>query len=601
MVARRVASLAGVLLVALGVWLGALLGFPENAAAAQPNIVLIVTDDQRADTLGYMQEVQDQLVAQGVTFDNSLVSVSTCCPSRASLLTGRYAHWTGLYKVSGFSLHGHNYGSFAGFADRQTLPVWLDRVGYRTGLFGKYLNRYGAPYYNPTRTYIPPGWDRFSAFVGSGKRSYDPDYFDYTLNVDGKLQTYGSAPEHYSTDVLAGQATSFIQSSTGPFFLYFAPFGPHAPATPAPRHAGAFEGMAPLRPPSYDLVAPDQPRWVQTHPPLSDQDTVRIDALRQRQVEVLQSVDEAVASIITALEEKGVLENTAIVFTSDNGVLWGEHRQRGGMKASAYQEAVEVPLVVRYDALLAPEQRGRRESRPVGNIDIAPTLTDLASAPRRSMEGRSLRPLLTDAPTLWRERFLLESMGAARPFNPRMQEATGYCGFRGETESYVLYRSGEEELYDLTADPYQVDNLADEVPLSYLRALRSELRLLCKPPPPGFAAAALCTRAGTARGETLYGAAGADFICGRGGRDRLHGRRGDDVLYVSGRPEGPPAGSRNYFWGAGRSRLFGGGGNDLLISRDGAKSKVFCGRGRDRVSADRRDDVYRSCESVKRW
>ena len=131
--------------------------------------------------------------------------------------------------------------------------------------------------------------------------------------------------------------------------------------------------------------------------------------------------------------------------------------------------------------------------------------------------------------------------------------------------------------------------------------LRSELRLLCKPPPPGFAAAELCTRAGTARGDALRGGAGADFICGRGGRDRLHGGRGDDVLYVSGRPEGPPAGSRDYFWGAGRSRLFGGGGNDLLVSRDGAKSKVFCGTGRDRVSADRRDDVYRSCESVKRW
>ena len=313
--------------------------------------------------------------------------------------------------------------------------------------------------------------------------------------------------------------------------------------------------------------------------------------LRERQVETLQAVDEAVARIVGVLEERGVLENTMIVFTSDNGVLWGEHRRRGGTKASPYQEAVEVPLVVRFDALIPPEERGRQESRPVGNIDVAPTLTDLALAPHGAMEGRSIRPLLTNSPTtLWRQRFLLESMGAPRPFGPKMREATGYCGFRTESESYVLYRSGEEELYDLAADPYQVDNLADDVSAAHLRALRGELRTLCKPPPPGFAAAELCTRAGTAHGERLQGGAGADFICGRGGRDRLHGERGEDVLYVSGRPAGPPDGSRDFFWGAGRSRLYGGRGNDLLISRDGAVSKVFCGKGRDRVIADRRDD-----------
>ena len=398
---RRFAwRLAGVVLIALGVSGGAFPGLTtESAAAAPPNIVLIVTDDQRADTLGYMEEVQNQLVDQGVTFDNSLTSVATCCPSRASLLTGLYAHSTGVYKTSGLWLHGHNYGSFAGFDDRRTLPVWLNRVGYRTGLFGKYLNRYGAPYNNPTRTYIPPGWDRFSAFVSSVRRSHDPDYFDYTLNVNGQLLSFGGAPEDYSTDVLAGQAEAFIRASPDPFFLYFAPFGPHAPATPAPRHAGAFEGMAPHRPPSFDFVAPDQPRWIRSHSPLSETDAARIDALRERQVETLQAVDEAVARIVGVLEERGVLENTMIVFTSDNGVLWGEHRRRGGTKASPYQEAVEVPLVVRFDALIPPEERGRQESRPVGNIDVAPTLTDLALAPTESMEGRSIRPLLTGSPT----------------------------------------------------------------------------------------------------------------------------------------------------------------------------------------------------------
>ena len=204
------------------------------AAPARPNIVLILTDDQRWDTMWAMPQTRALLGERGMTFDESFVVNPLCCPSRASLLTGKYSHGTGVYK------NEPPHGGFASFDDDVTLATALDGVGYETALIGKYLNGYST-------TYIPPGWDRWVAFQKS-------DYFDYTLNVDGVSTAYGSAPADYSTDVIAGYADRFIRQAdpAAPLFLDLSTWAPHAEAVPAPRHQAAFPDLAPWRPPSYN-------------------------------------------------------------------------------------------------------------------------------------------------------------------------------------------------------------------------------------------------------------------------------------------------------------------------------------------------------------
>ncbi|MBA2536033.1 MAG: sulfatase-like hydrolase/transferase, partial [Actinobacteria bacterium] len=202
---------------------------PPSAAAQapRPNIILVFTDDQRADTLWAMPNVQNALVDKGVSFSNAFVVNPVCCPSRVSTLTGGYSHSTGIYRNS------PPYGGFRAFDDSSTIATWLKGAGYRTGYVGKYMNGYRAT------PYIPPGWDHWVAMEGG--------YYNYTLNTEGTLTSFGAAPEDYSTDVFAAEAISFVEDTPGPFFLMFSPFAPHSNAAPAPRHANAFSDLEPWR------------------------------------------------------------------------------------------------------------------------------------------------------------------------------------------------------------------------------------------------------------------------------------------------------------------------------------------------------------------
>jgi N-acetylglucosamine-6-sulfatase len=191
------------------------LALAAPARAAQPNIVLIVTDDQRWDTLAHMPTVQSELAGRGVSFENGFVTNPLCCPSRASILTGAYSHTNRVYMNDGFM------GGFNGFRDESTVATWLDDAGYETALVGKYLNGYPG-------SYVPPGWDRWVAFTKTG-------YCRYGFNIDGEDFPITDQTT-YSTDFLSQEAVSFLQAAPRPFFLYFAPFAPHEPATPAERH-----------------------------------------------------------------------------------------------------------------------------------------------------------------------------------------------------------------------------------------------------------------------------------------------------------------------------------------------------------------------------
>ena len=530
------------LVVALA-WLA--LGAP--AAAAQPNIVFILTDDQRWDTLRYMPTVQSELVGRGVTFANGFVTNPLCCPSRASILTGAYSHTTGVYKNGSRGLREFHDN------ETSTIATWLDAAGYQTAYVGKYLNGYDG-------SYIPPGWDRWVSPVLLRQKG---GYFDYVINVDGTLREHGALESDYSTDVYAAEATSFIDETptTRPLFLVFAPHGPHAPATPAPRHASAFADLAPWRSPSYNEAdVADKPDWLRSLPLLTEADAGALDAFRIDQVRTLLAVDEAVAGIVDALTRTGRLRDTFIVFTSDNGFHWGEHRLTG--KRAPYEESIRVPFVVRYDALSGP----RTESPLVKNIDLAPTFAALAGVAAPGAEGQSMLPLVRGDAVAWPARFLVENRGRPRT----------YCALRTMRYSFVTYATGERELYDLPADPYQLTNVAaDPARSSTVAALRKRLARLCNPPPRRLSRQLLCTSEGTREADVLRGTKRYDILCGLRGNDRLYPRRGEDWVYA-------------------------GRGKDLVESRDGHRDVIVCGRGKDVVRADLHDRVRSDCERVRR-
>jgi N-acetylglucosamine-6-sulfatase len=532
---RRVLPGVGRFLVPALAWLA----LAAPAAAAQPNIVLIVTDDQRWDTLASMPVVQTELAGRGVTFANGFVTNPLCCPSRASILTGAYSHTTRVYR------NADPLGGFGALSDGSTVATWLDDAGYDTAFLGKYINQYPG-------SYVPPGWDHWTSFWSDG-------YYTYGLTVDGV--DFPRAEQTYSTDFLAQEAVSFIRSSPGPFFLYFAPYAPHSGAVPAERHAASFSELPAWRPPSFnEREVADKPRWVRRLPRLDAARRAALDAFRLDQLRTLLAVDEAVAAILEALSERGELDNTLIVFTSDNGYLWGEHRVT--RKKVAYEEAIHVPFVVRYDAIV---DAGRTETRPVLNIDLAPTFAALAGAAAPGVEGRSIVPLLAGEDVPWRSGFLVESYDKRPPT---------YCALRTRRYAFVTYATAERELYDLVVDPYQLRNVAGERARK-IASSRRQLARLCNPPPPGLSRKLLCTHAGTHRGDVLTGSPRYDIVCARGGGDRIDARGGSDYV-------------------------FAGGGNDRVYARDGKADVIACGPGRDVAFADAADRVRADCERVAR-
>ncbi len=546
-----------------------------GVAEGRPNIVLVITDDQRADALDLMPNVRALLMRRGVTFANAFATNPICCPSRTTILTGRTSRSTGVWS------NRTPFGAWDTFrasgAENRTIAVALRRAGYHTAFFGKYLNRYAGPT-------IPPGWSSWTSFWAGWP------YVRYSLNVNGRLVRYGAGPADYSTDVLARRAARFIRGTRGPFFLYFAPAAPHAPALPAARHASIPLSLPPFDPPSLrETDLSDKPRYVQngavTHNP----------TFRERQYRSLLEVDDAVNRILNALARSGKLRTTLVLFTSDNGVQWGEHGFPAARKAVPYESSIRVPLIARYDALVP---RARSERRLVTNVDIAPTIARAAGI-RIGTEGRSMLPLLRDLRVDdWRRRVAIENMGG----EVRGDGIPTYCGLRTERWSYVLYETNEEELYDLEADPYQLENAARSRPLRALkRTLRSSLRRTCFPTPPGFLPAKLCTIEGTRGPDLLAGGPRADAICLRGGRDRVSAGSGPDVVYAPSATR--RALSRMTFgapgWGPPGSRIRTGPGNDRILVRNGLRDAVACGPGIDRVVADR-FDVLTRCERVAR-
>jgi arylsulfatase A-like enzyme len=424
-----------------------------------PDVVVIVSDDQRADTLNTMPNVKRLLRNRGVTYRNAMVPTSVCCPSRASILRGMFSHGT---KVWGNHLPGGGWVGFrAAGGERSNLATWLDAAGYRTGLFGKYLNQYQrAP-----AGHVPPRWDRWFAFADKAA------FFRYEMvRTDGTIERHGGKARDYSTDVIAAKAGAFIRGTdpTEPLFAMITPFGTHAPFTPAPRHRGTCKSLPRYRPPSYDVAPAHAPGSLARRPPMPASQKRSIDADRIRACETLRSVDDLVATVVNALDRAGRLSNTLVIYASDNGFMWGEHRIYG--KGMPYDSATRVPMVARFDGVLGS---GVIDRRLALNVDIAATIEDATELVFPRLEGESLLDRSV------RRGFVLEgAKGAGRP---------SYCGWRTAHRIYVNYAEGKSEFYDLGRDRWEMRNrIAAPAARAVIRDMRATAKAACVPSPPGF-------------------------------------------------------------------------------------------------------------------
>ncbi len=422
--------------------------------ASRPNFLVIVSDDQRAETVGrYMPHVQRDIFNQGTAFTKGYITSGACCPSRSSIFTGQY-----------ISRHGVLVNNRP-LITSQTLFHILGPAGYYTGVVGKLLNTWQQSPALPI--------DYLVTFKGGSS-----PYMNPRLLVHGKWRKI----KGYMTYILRDYAVKFLDQAKQkqrPFILFFTPNAPHGPYTPAPEDRGKWKHAILPRSPSYGIGGKDdRPHWVLQQRSLARRLRGRTRGAKLRQDTVLQlemlwSLDKAVGSILTALKQRGLLENTVVFYLSDNGVLWGEHNLQS--KDCAYEEAIRVPFAVRYPQLFP---QGLVSDKLVANIDIAPTILDIAGLPiPETVDGESIIKVLQGKSDRW---FLLTE--GFREFGLRQPYAAIHTG----RYKYIINRSDVDELYDLKGDPFELANLNHDSDYLTLKAdlrfsLLESLRRIRKP------------------------------------------------------------------------------------------------------------------------
>jgi arylsulfatase A-like enzyme len=485
--AKRYAGAAALAALAVGVAAGG--GDATAGEQAQPpNVVVVMTDDQTQASLLLMPTVVSELGGNGATFTNSFTNWPLCCPSRATFYTGQYAH---NHRVLG---NQPPDGGWSSFNDTNTLPLWLQAAGYHTVHVGKYLNGYGEEANDPA--YVPPGWDEWYAATAGTTQSV----YNYVLNQNGTLVNRGAAITDFKQDVFSDLAVEAIQRNApgGPFLLgvmYTAPHsgGPNpnpnppfncfgAAPKPAPRHADAFNSEPLPVPPNYNEAdVSDKPAAVQASPPITDDQTQAIRRKYRCRIESLLSVDEGVGRILDALEAAGELDDTLVVFTSDNGFFHGEHRIQTG-KNRVYEEAVRVPLVIRGPGIPA----GVTVEDLAVNADLAPTILDAAGATGGlAQDGRSLLPYAAHPKRLHGRELLLEKGSVVDADDDAIPQTGTFSAIRTRRYVYAENITGELELYDLATDPYelqnQINNPAYDVAQAALASRLASLRSCAGP------------------------------------------------------------------------------------------------------------------------
>ncbi|RIK94814.1 MAG: hypothetical protein DCC71_23115 [Proteobacteria bacterium] len=421
--------------VAFAVLLACLAGTTASAVP-RPSFVVVVTDDQRFDTLWAMPHVQAELIARGTDFRDAFVTTPLCCPFRASFLSGGFpAHSTGVL------WNDAPIGGAARFADAVTLATRLQQAGYTTALLGKYLNGY-----EQIAPRVPPGWSVWEGALGLPMLPIP--YVIGSSGAQAEVGVVGPVVTQDQTEHLRDRALAFLDAQRGdPFFLFLAFGAPHGPALAAPQDQALFDDFL-HRGRAWNEPDPsDKPARVQAAQAAYAEIAAQEDVFHRAQLRSLQGVDRAVRDVVQRIAQRGWLQRTWIVFTSDNGLLWGEHGLVG--KSEAYEESVRVPLVV-----VQPGGTPRTDHRLVAvNLDVPATIADAAGlAP--AGEGVSLLPLLADPALPARAETLIEQAQPQRVWSGlRVRDASGDW-------KYVEDTRGDVELYDLAADPYEEHNLA---------------------------------------------------------------------------------------------------------------------------------------------
>ena len=510
------------------------LSLPSLAAArtvaaakdGRPNILVVMTDDQAAADVAKMPNVKKLLAKQGTTFTNAVDSFPLCCPSRATFITGQYAHNHGVFG------NFYPYGWYGMKDRRNILPLWLDRSGYDTALVGKWLNGYGA---RDAHGEIPSGFDTWRGLLDVS--AYD--YFNFVMNLNGKLKAWGDSdfarklvefanievikdpggfagivkkltevfgpPPYsywgkqdaadYSPDVTGKIAEDLVakgKSSKNPFFIWWAPAAPHredvsvtlmgrpgADPRPAPRYEAKSKRYKLPRPASFNEADfSDKPTNMKTNAPLlTDKQIAQLQLDYEGRIGALLAVDDHVKKLVAILTKTHQLDNTLIVFVSDNGWLQGQHRIPGD-KFLPYEESLRVPLIMRGPGV----PKGQTVDGQVSNIDFAPTLLDAADAkPGRTMDGVSLFPILKNPSK--ESQPVLEIEAPAPLFDgdvPQNQWDRPYKGVRTDRYTYVVYtETGDEELYDRQKDPDELASVAGDPAYASVKArLKADLAKL---------------------------------------------------------------------------------------------------------------------------
>lgn len=561
-VSRRVSIGAlGTLLVLVGA------AYPIRSAGAQagnpPNVLIILTDDQRpTDTLEFMPKTMQAFGQGGTQYTNAYATNPVCCPARATIMTGQFAHNN--------QVRTNRDGELLN--QQTTIQRYLQDRGYTTAMLGKYLN--GWPVAND-----PPFFDEWYTM--------DPEFCTTQFNDNGSVSTKAG----YTTDLLADRAEDLIrnefQSNDGrPWFMYVAPYAPHEPATAEMEKPGCGDdpyhladvGTWPGNPAVFETDERDKPKYVQTASHTFEE--ALLD--RQKQLRTLLSVDDMNEQIFDAIQDEGE-GNTLAFFLSDNGFFWSEHGLRG--KQQPYTQAMQIPFLARWPGHIAS---GRVDGRFVGNIDVAPTIMDAAGISAASgspVDGRSLLNLAG------RKKMLTESwnQGPRGPWASIRTPDYQYTEYYENDATTVEFR----EYYLIATDPWQLTNLYnDGNPRNdpYVGALHKELAkarrclgstgkracttLLDRPgiplKCPGAEAEVGHHLVGSKERDSIGGISSRDVVCGLGGKDTLRGKAGSDLL----------------LGGKGSDKLVGGGGNDQL---KGAGGRDDCRGGPGK-------DSFKSCE-----
>ena len=457
-----------------------------RAAAERPNIVVVMADDMRADDLRFMPHVRRLVAARGLSYENTFSPYPLCCPARASFLTGQYAH---NHRVLG---NAAPYG-FGGFDDSATVATSLQEAGYRTAFVGKYLNDYGLV---PSRvtgeasaTFVPAGWSDWHGLlqvpypVGAGTYHY----FHPVLNENGTVRSYEG---EYQTTLLGRIVRDVVVESAGeqPFFVYLSTLAPHDglphepddvdvvrrdngteawfPTAARPAwvrgRADALVARSPGLPPHgqpEDDVS-DKPRSVQM-PPLNEAEIEAEARVTRQRAESLFVLDLEVARLVDTLRATGELDDTVLMFTSDNGYFLGEHRKRLG-KTLPYEPALRVPLLV-----AGPGVPSGRRFDPVITPDLSATIVDLAGARApHPADGTSLRWNIRNGDRGWTAPVVTEAIadrasagGTPAAVARGFADARTTIGLRTARYKLVRWASGAVELYDLERDPNELTNV----------------------------------------------------------------------------------------------------------------------------------------------